>query len=391
MIGRLGPLFGGLFAAGLVTLSLTVAVVLGMQDQQMIAAAEPRVTRIAPAPVSPTPVATSVPTLSPTPEPPTLAPTEIAIELATLSPEPSMSPTPSRALPTPYPTRQPLSVAPRVTCYKRTSWPVFRIQHGDTLSSIARRTGSSVDELKRANCLTGNTIYAGGMLYVPRLPAVPTVPLLAAPKIASFWLQPSGRLTVGECAIIRWSVTGRITKLTLKANSASLWTGTTAAGYWKHCPSGAGVVVYGLTASGPGGTTQASRSLTVVELTETNTPVPGPTDGTATSEVPTAVPTTATTVSPAPATATPTDTSGPPADTPVPPTSTPIPSTATSVPPPATNTPLPPPPTNTPLPPPTNTPVPPPPTKTPSPPPPTNTPVPPPTNTPVPPTAEPEG
>jgi uncharacterized surface anchored protein len=43
----------------------------------------------------------------------------------------------------------------------------YRIQWGDTLYSIARRYGTSVDALKRANGLWGDTIYTGRSLCIP--------------------------------------------------------------------------------------------------------------------------------------------------------------------------------------------------------------------------------
>jgi LysM repeat protein len=364
--GGLGPLLGGLLAAGLVTLTLAVAVALGMQEQQLLAAVEPTETPILASPVM---TDTSVPSPSPTPEPPTVPPTEVpteeATETASPSPVPTLTATPrptSRPRTSTSPTKRPAYVAPTaVFCRKETTWPVYLIRSGDTLFSIAKKTKSSTDELMRANCLTTSKIIAGTKLYVPYLPP-------AAPSINSFTIKPSGQITLGQCVQVQWRVTGSFDRLTLKAGARTVWHGTTWTGSKQDCPSKAGLVSYVLTASGPGGTTYRSRSLTVVESgtaepTDTNTPTP--TDATSTPVGPTAVPTTVTAVSPEPTTATPTDTSLPPTNTPVPPTATPVP------------------PTNTPLPP-TSTPVPP--TATPKPP--TATPVPP-TATPVPPTATP--
>jgi LysM repeat protein len=41
------------------------------------------------------------------------------------------------------------------------------VSWGDTLYSIARRYGTTVDAIKRANGITGNTIYAGRSLCIP--------------------------------------------------------------------------------------------------------------------------------------------------------------------------------------------------------------------------------
>src|SRR5574341_1166715 len=55
-------------------------------------------------------------------------------------------------------------------CALKTYWPFLYVQRGDTLSALARATGSTVDELMQANCLTDTRILAGQLLYVPRLP-----------------------------------------------------------------------------------------------------------------------------------------------------------------------------------------------------------------------------
>lgn len=59
-------------------------------------------------------------------------------------------------------------------CILRTDWPTYTVSRGDTLSGIARRTSSTVAELTAANCLSdANLLFAGQVLYVPRLPGVP--------------------------------------------------------------------------------------------------------------------------------------------------------------------------------------------------------------------------
>jgi LysM repeat protein len=67
------------------------------------------------------------------------------------------------------PTRSASSVA----CTPEYSFPIYLVRSGDTLSSIALATNSTVEELMRANCIppgNANTMYAGQPLYVPRLP-----------------------------------------------------------------------------------------------------------------------------------------------------------------------------------------------------------------------------
>ena len=70
----------------------------------------------------------------------------------------------------------------RSGCAPRTDWPVYVVVAGDTLFSVAQKTGSSVGELMTANCLsTPNVILVGQRLYVPNLPTSGTPP---APALA---------------------------------------------------------------------------------------------------------------------------------------------------------------------------------------------------------------
>jgi nucleoid-associated protein YgaU len=43
----------------------------------------------------------------------------------------------------------------------------YRVRRGDSLWNIAREHGTSVEELKTANGLTGSRIYAGQLLQIP--------------------------------------------------------------------------------------------------------------------------------------------------------------------------------------------------------------------------------
>ena len=65
-------------------------------------------------------------------------------------------------------------------CLKRFYWIKYRVRPGDTLFRLALATGSTVAELKSANCLPGDQIYTGQPLYVPRLPSLPITPTASA-------------------------------------------------------------------------------------------------------------------------------------------------------------------------------------------------------------------
>jgi len=68
------------------------------------------------------------------------------------------------------PTGTATTVPPAIICVQRSYWPAYRVQKGDILIAIAQATGTTVRELMEANCLPDTRIYAGQILYVPRLP-----------------------------------------------------------------------------------------------------------------------------------------------------------------------------------------------------------------------------
>ena len=120
------------------------------------------------------PVITQTPTHMPT-HTPTMTQTPTATHTAT--PTPADTPTPT-GTPTFTPTP---SLTP---CYVRFDWPVYTVKLRDTLFSIGRVTGATVDELKRANCLTSDWIYPGQPLRVPRLPPTATPTPTTIPAVS---------------------------------------------------------------------------------------------------------------------------------------------------------------------------------------------------------------
>jgi len=73
----------------------------------------------------------------------------------------------------PAPTRTPTRV-PTPDCGRPPGWIVYTIVRGDTLYSLARRTGTTVAAVRTANCLSSNAIYVGQALYLPALPPTRT-------------------------------------------------------------------------------------------------------------------------------------------------------------------------------------------------------------------------
>lgn len=110
----------------------------------------------------------------------TLADAPLPTTTFTLTPSPGASATPGvtaeTETPAPTdtpvpPTETPRTATPSATpCQPRLDWPVYRVESGDTLWNISQRRGSNVQALRIGNCLSGNAIYAGQNLFVPRAP-----------------------------------------------------------------------------------------------------------------------------------------------------------------------------------------------------------------------------
>lgn len=116
----------------------------------------------------------------------------------------------ARATPTPLPppptaTRPPVFIdartpdaeeatsTPRATtapaCTVRTDWQIYIVQSGDTLGSLAQRTGSSVSALATANCLANpDALAVGQQLRVPRTPSA----VLPPPVLSDSACPPTG-------------------------------------------------------------------------------------------------------------------------------------------------------------------------------------------------------
>lgn len=63
------------------------------------------------------------------------------------------------------------STSSESNCTVRTDWLTYRVVEGDTLGSIASRTGTTTSALTQANCLNDpNSIRVGQQLVVPNLP-----------------------------------------------------------------------------------------------------------------------------------------------------------------------------------------------------------------------------
>lgn len=142
--------------------------------------------------------ATPVPTPLPTSTPPAL----------TSSPQVTDTPQFVIVTATPTPTgaavtNRTLAAPTLVNCTPQTTWPVYTVVAGDTLSRIAERVGSTVAQLASANCLSNTgLIFVGQRLYVPALPATQTPIATQDPNqptfradltVQPFWLDSASR------------------------------------------------------------------------------------------------------------------------------------------------------------------------------------------------------
>jgi LysM repeat protein len=87
---------------------------------------------------------------------------------------PPPTPTPTATItPTMPPGQTPVTPMPTL-CGPPFGWKIYIVGFGDTLFSIARATGTTVQRLMLANCLDNTNIRVGQRLFVPRLPIVVT-------------------------------------------------------------------------------------------------------------------------------------------------------------------------------------------------------------------------
>jgi LysM repeat protein len=78
------------------------------------------------------------------------------------------------------------------TCGPPANWVPYQVQPGDTLFRLALNTGTTVEAIMQANCLTSATvIFAGQNLFLPKLPPSPTPP----PPTASPTMTPTPTAT----------------------------------------------------------------------------------------------------------------------------------------------------------------------------------------------------
>ncbi len=82
--------------------------------------------------------------------------------------------------------------------YRPGGWIAYKVVSGDTLSSLAARTGSWTSQLKEVNCISDiNHIIAGTYLYLPRYP-VPVITIIPGEDTIGIFPIDGGDLSGGR-------------------------------------------------------------------------------------------------------------------------------------------------------------------------------------------------
>ncbi|KAA3654353.1 MAG: LysM peptidoglycan-binding domain-containing protein, partial [Chloroflexi bacterium] len=68
-----------------------------------------------------------------------------------------------------------VSPTPPTLCNPPLFWVIYTVQPGDTIFTLAQRTGTTASILKISNCLNSDSVSVGDRLYLPQ-PPPPTIP-----------------------------------------------------------------------------------------------------------------------------------------------------------------------------------------------------------------------
>ena len=94
---------------------------------------------------------------------------------------PSLEPTATPSESRPSTPKKPKKT--QVACGAPAGWMIYVVRRGDTLSSLARRLGTTVGQIQSANCMGNSSlIRAGQSLYVPYLPPQGKTPTAIRPS-----------------------------------------------------------------------------------------------------------------------------------------------------------------------------------------------------------------
>ena len=129
----------------------------------------------------------------------------------------------------------------------------------------------------RQTCPPATTTYYLRAVFIngaveERQIAITVRPNVSAPNIAQFSAAPP-QLTVGQCVQLQWDVQGSVSRVTVSNQFRVIWDNAPSRGNTQDCTGAPTVIEYKLVATGPGGTSQGLKYVTVVSPA-TATPVP---------------------------------------------------------------------------------------------------------------------
>ncbi|HSG18681.1 MAG TPA: transporter substrate-binding domain-containing protein, partial [Anaerolineae bacterium] len=104
-------------------------------------------------------------------------------------------------------------------------------------------------------------------------------PNTAVPQITRFTVDPPDQIAAGQCVTIRWTVEGAVSTVNIGRSGVVIWPNAPFGGTMQDCPPGLGQQFYTIEAMGPGGTSQASWTINVVDSSTavpTSTPTVAP-------------------------------------------------------------------------------------------------------------------
>lgn len=195
VIGVVAALFSCIIVTGVFLLAFSEGGV-KLALPSPISTSVPTTTPLASSTSTPThtlqPTETTQPTETPAASSPTATFTSSPTATFTSTTPPTLPPTPTQP-PLPPPTRAPTTPPqPPPGCGPPASWAIYSVQPGDTLYSIGRTYGVSVEQLIYANCLTSTAIQPGQQLYVPNVaPQLPTPTNTISPVVTNTQLPPT--------------------------------------------------------------------------------------------------------------------------------------------------------------------------------------------------------
>lgn len=114
-------------------------------------------------------------------------------QIGILFQDPTSVPTPTATI---RPSRTPTGTAVTTECIPPEGWVEYTVQPGDTLFNIALATGSTVEEVRQANCMESNVLSVGA-LWVAQLPptATPTPTDTPPPTVTEPPFRPQPQRT----------------------------------------------------------------------------------------------------------------------------------------------------------------------------------------------------